>query len=90
MPQFLNTFGTFTPFMRGFTVSLLLLMGAVPSLFAGYLSDGYGRLTIAGLGATIFLVGVVLEGAASRLPMFLVGRSLAGIGEGFWLGCVTV
>lgn len=90
MPQFLDTFGHLTPFMRGFSVSLLLLMGTAPSLFAGYLSDAYGRLSVTGLGASIFLVGVVLEGAASKLPMFLVGRSLAGIGEGFWLGCVTV
>jgi MFS family permease len=90
MPHFLSTVGTLTPFMRGFTVSLIMLMGAVPSFLAGYLSDKYGRLSIGGLGATTFLLGVTLEAAANKLPMFLVGRAFAGIGEGFWLGCLTV
>ena len=90
MSSFSDTFGQQTPFLRGFTVSLLMLTGSIPSLLAGYLSDKYGRLAIAGLGASIFLLGVVFEGAARQLGMFLVGRALAGIGEGFWLGCVTV
>lgn len=90
MPHFQLTIGTPTPAMRGFIVSFLMLMGAVPAFFAGQLADRYGHLAVVMVGSTIFALGAILQGAASALPMLLVGRALAGLGEGLWLSNVSV
>ena len=90
MPHYELTFGTPTPAMRGFIVSLLMLMGAVPAFFAGQLADRYGQLKVVMMGSAIFTIGAILQGAASALPMLLVGRALAGLGEGIWLSNVSV
>lgn len=90
MPQFAQVFGEFSPLMRGFTVSFLLLMGAVPAVFAGQLADSFGQLRIVLVGAAIFSVGCALQGGAMNLPMLLVGRAFAGLGEGLWLTNVSM
>lgn len=90
MPHFELTFGTPTPAMRGFIVSFLMLMGAVPAFFAGQLANRYGQLSVVMMGSTVFTLGAILQGAASALPMLLVGRALAGLGEGIWLSNVSV
>ena len=90
MPHFELTIGTLTPAMRGFIVSFLLLMGAVPAFFAGQLADRYGHLQIVMVGSMIFTLGAILQGAAFAIPMLLVGRALAGLGEGLWLSNVSV
>lgn len=90
MPHFQRDIGTPTPAMRGFIVSFLMLMGAVPAFFAGQLADRYGQLRVVMVGSTIFTLGAILQGAASALPMLLVGRALAGLGEGLWLSNVSV
>ena len=90
MPHFEITFGTPNPAMRGFIVSFLMLMGAVPAVFAGQLADRYGQLFVVMIGSTVFTLGAILQGAASALPMLLVGRALAGLGEGIWLSNVSV
>ena len=90
MPAFEHTFGKLSPAMQGFTVSFLMLMGAVPAFFAGRLADRYGHLRVVMTGALVFTIGAILQAAASWLPMLLVGRALAGLGEGLWLTNVSV
>ena len=90
MKQFADSFGVLTPTMRGFTVSLIMLTGAVPSVFAGQLADKWGRLSISGIGAFTFLFGVLLQIASENLKLFLVGRAIAGLGQGLWLPNVIV
>ena len=90
MPHFEVLIGTLTPVMRGFTVSLLLLTGATPAFFAGQLADQYGHLRVVIAGATVFTLGAILQAACGGLPMLLVGRALAGLGEGLWLSNVSV
>jgi predicted MFS family arabinose efflux permease len=41
-------------------------------------------------GVIIFTIGVVLEAASVNLAMLLVGRALAGTGQGLWLSNVSV
>lgn len=90
MPQFEDDFGILSPALRGFIVSFLLLMGAVPAFVAGQLADRFGQLPVVMAGALVFTIGSVLEAAAPSLPVFLVGRGFTGIGEGLWLSNVTV
>ncbi|KAF2721393.1 general substrate transporter [Polychaeton citri CBS 116435] len=90
MPTFQSGIAFLSPTLRGLTVSLLLLAGAIPSLFAGLLADKYGHLAIVLTGAIFFTVGAVLEAGTMNLAMLLVGRSLVGIGEGLYLGNLNV
>ncbi|KAK8211363.1 hypothetical protein M8818_003330 [Zalaria obscura] len=90
MPFFTSTFGALSPSLRGFTVSILMLAGAIPSFFAGQLADRFGRLAVIATGALVFLLGAVLQGAAFHLPMFIVGRAFSGLGEGLWMAAVSV
>lgn len=90
MPFFTTSIGELSPFLRGFTVSLIMLTGAFPSFFAGQLADRFGGLVIVAVGALVFAIGAVLEGVANTLVTFLVGRALCGIGEGLWLSNVSV
>lgn len=90
MTQFHDVFGELSPFMLGFTVSLIMLMGAVPAFFAGQLADKFGRLFMVTVGATLFAIGAAMEAGAYKLPLFLVGRALCGLGEGFWLSNAVV
>ena len=76
--------------MLGFTVSFIMLTGAAPATFAGQLADRYGHLRVVMAGSAMFTLGAILQGAASALPMLLVGRALAGFGEGLWLSNVSV
>ncbi|OLN88781.1 putative polyol transporter 2-like protein 1 [Colletotrichum chlorophyti] len=90
MPQFAGSVGTLSPFLVGFTVSLIMLTGGFPSVFAGHLADRFGRLKMNLAGAFLFGVGVLLQGTSKDLPQFLSGRALAGVGEGVFLGNMSV
>ncbi|KAI9723471.1 MAG: hypothetical protein M1828_004201 [Chrysothrix sp. TS-e1954] len=90
MDQFHDVFGELSPTMHGFTVSFVMLAGSFSSLFAGQMADRIGRLPTIGIGAVILLLGQIFQGAAFWLPMFLVGRMLAGLGQGFLIGNIAV
>ncbi|POS77345.1 hypothetical protein DHEL01_v204268 [Diaporthe helianthi] len=90
MPQFEDTMGTLSPTLVGFTVSLIQLAGVVPSVFAGWLADHHGRCSAILLGTVTFCVGALLQGTAFGLPQFLVGRTIAGLGEGVYLSTMAV
>ncbi|TEA16579.1 Sugar transport protein MST8 [Colletotrichum sidae] len=90
MSQFEKSIGTLSPFLVGFTVSLIMLAGAIPSVFTGYLADKLGRLKLNLAGAILFTIGVLLQGSAYGLSHFLFGRALAGLGEGVFLGNMGV
>ncbi|KAF2220162.1 general substrate transporter [Elsinoe ampelina] len=85
MPYFHQTFGELTPFMHGLTVSMILLTGAFPSIYAGQLADYVGRLRAIMIGALLFVVGALLQGMAPKLSIFLAGRAIGGIGMGTWM-----
>lgn len=90
MAQFTDSIGHLSSTMVGFTVSLIMLTGTVPSVFAGWLADRYGRLRIIMLGSALFGVGALLQGTASGISQFLVGRTIAGLGEGVYLSNMNV
>ena len=90
MKQFRAVMGELSPGLLGFTVSLIMLTGAVPSVFAGYFADRLGRLKVIAIGGVLFLIGALLQGVSNQLPEFLAGRAIAGLGEGFFLSNITV
>ncbi|KAJ4384790.1 hypothetical protein N0V86_000393 [Didymella sp. IMI 355093] len=90
MPSYIATFGHLSPIMRGFTVSLIMLCGAIPAVVAGNLADRFGRLRIMVVGAILCTIGCVLQCAAFQPWLFLVGRALMGTGQGFALTNIGV
>lgn len=90
MSQFEATIGALSPTLVGFTVSLIMLAGTVPSVFAGWLADHHGRLKTITLGSVLFCLGALLQGTAYGLPQFLLGRTFAGLGEGVYLSNMSV
>ncbi|OBT52662.1 hypothetical protein VE04_07420 [Pseudogymnoascus sp. 24MN13] len=85
MTQFADSFGDFSETAHGAIVSAILIPAAVTALFGGHLADSLGRVKAIALGAAIFGVGAALEAGAAHIAMFVVGRGLAGVGEGFFL-----
>ncbi len=61
MSQFKESLGCMSPTLVGFTVSLIMLTGAVPSIFAGYLADKFGRLKVIGAGTALFAIGAAIQ-----------------------------
>jgi len=90
MPAFETNFGKLSPMTRGWTVSIIMLTGTLPSFFAGQLADSQGHLRIIEAGALIFALGAIFQASAPVLSMFIVGRALGGIGQGLWIGNISV
>ncbi|KFZ09424.1 hypothetical protein V502_08758 [Pseudogymnoascus sp. VKM F-4520 (FW-2644)] len=90
MDQFANSFGHFSETAHGAIVSAILIPAAITALFGGHLADSVGRVKAMALGAAIFGVGAAFEAGATHIAMFVVGRGLAGVGEGFFLSTISV
>ncbi|TKA78122.1 hypothetical protein B0A55_02721 [Friedmanniomyces simplex] len=90
MPQFTETMGEISPSLLGFTVSVIMFAGAIPSFFSGPPADRYGRVAVVAAGAVSFAIGAVLQASAQSLAQFITGRVFAGAGEGLFLGVMNV
>lgn len=89
MPQFSESLGKFSASLLGFTVSIILLTGTIPSVFAGQLADRYGRLMIIIPGAMLFGVGALIQATSFSPAQLIVGRSISGLGEGTFLSIMS-
>jgi sugar porter (SP) family MFS transporter len=90
MSTFTASFGHLSSTIHGLVVSSILIGGSVSGLFAGNISDIYGRTATISVGAFIFGIGATLECASFQLGLFITGRVIAGIGEGIFLGNLIV
>ena len=90
MPSFEAAFGKLPSALHGIVVSCILLAAAVASLFAGALSDRFGRPRAIAIGCLGFAIGAAIEAGASSLGMFMTGRCVVGVGEGLFLSTVVV
>ena len=90
MRQFEETMGPLPAVLLGITVSMIMLTGAPPSVFAGHLADRYGRLRVILPGAVLFALGALLQGTARGLGQFVAGRALGGFGQGVFLANAAV
>lgn len=63
--------------------SSLYLAALVASFFASIVTRVYGRKFSMVSGGFAFLVGAILNGAASNIEMLIIGRLLLGVGVGF-------
>ncbi|KXJ95015.1 high-affinity glucose transporter RGT2 [Microdochium bolleyi] len=63
-------------------VSILSAGTFFGALGSGYISDKIGRRLGLIFSCTVFTLGVILQTAATALPLFLAGRFFAGLGVG--------
>ncbi|KAJ5778812.1 hypothetical protein N7457_006532 [Penicillium paradoxum] len=68
---------------KSLIVSILSCGTFFGALIAGDLADWYGRRITIIAGCGIFIIGVVLQTAASALGLLVAGRLIAGFGIGF-------
>lgn len=71
MKSFERVCGSLTPFIRGFTVSIAMLAGAMPAFISGQLSNHYGQLRVLALGAVLLAIGNLLECVAPARSVYL-------------------
>ncbi|GAA5877955.1 hypothetical protein JCM1840_000123 [Sporobolomyces johnsonii] len=91
MPSFVAEFGELTPLMRGVVVAIILVPSAFTGMIAGGVSDRLSRKRTIALGSLIFAVGSAISaGAVEHLGVLILGRCIAGAGEGLFLGCLGV
>jgi MFS family permease len=90
MDDFTKYVGNPSPTIHGLIVSSILIPAAISSFFAGKLADRLGRTRGIAIGSFIFGLGAAIEAAAVHIGMFVVGRIVAGVGEGLYLGTLVV
>ena len=76
--------------VQGLIVSSLILAAAFSSLVAGRLADEVGRVRGIAIGTIIFAIGAALQAGSINIGMFIVGRIVEGVGEGFYVGPMIV
>ena len=69
-----------SPHKTQFIISSFLVGMGIATLFAGPLSDSFGRKKIICIGGTIFLFGTIIAGTANNLEVVLIGRFIQGLG----------
>ncbi|GAA94610.1 uncharacterized protein L969DRAFT_49031 [Mixia osmundae IAM 14324] len=90
MPDFIDHFGTLSPFLQGFVVASILLPASLFAGLSGPISDRISRKKTISLGAGVFALGNAMQCAGPNLAAFIAGRILAGAGEGLFLSSLTV
>jgi len=65
------------------TVSILSAGTFFGAIFSGALADWIGRRTTIIAGCGVFSLGVILQIAATAMPLLVVGRLIAGVGVGY-------
>lgn len=63
--------------------SSLYLAALFASFFASAITRAFGRKMSMLVGGFVFLVGSILNGAATNVAMLIIGRLLLGVGIGF-------
>lgn len=78
-----NMYCKFESHMLQLFTSSLYLAALVASFFASTVTRLFGRKISMLFGGSIFLVGAILNGAATNVAMLIIGRILLGVGVGF-------
>lgn len=81
MPRFKEHFLEHS-WQEALVVSILSAGTFFGALASGALSDWKGRRTAIQIGSLVYIVGVVLQEAASEVGLLAAGRAVAGLGVG--------
>lgn len=78
-----NVFIDYSTWQKSLIVSILSAGTFFGALISGSLADRFGRRTTIIAGCFIFIIGVVVQVAATYVEALAVGRLIAGFGVGF-------
>ena len=81
MPYFKDYFAL-TPFTHGLAVSSALVGSVFGALFAGKLSDAYGRRYMLRILAIMFFLSALGAGVATNITVFIIARIIGGLAIG--------
>ncbi|KAJ3837128.1 putative MFS sugar transporter [Lentinula raphanica] len=90
MDQFIQSGFKLSPTLQGVVVAMILITSSISGMFSGFLADKISRVYTMALGAAIFCAGSIIECVSPNLACILVGRGVAGVGEGFFLSIIAV
>lgn len=89
MPRFLTRFSEINSevtsnagFYKGLTTAMLELGGVVGALMISWVADKFSRRRALQVGVVIFVVGAIIQTAASDYATLTVGRFIGGFGVG--------
>ncbi len=71
-----------TPLELGFSVSSLALMATVAMVFAGPVSDRFGRRPVLKVAALLFAVSAIASAVAPNFVLLVIARMVGGLGVG--------
>ena len=83
LPDDPRVFVDYATWQKSLIVSILSAGTFFGALVSGSLADRFGRRTTIIMGCVIFIVGVVVQVAATHVEALVVGRLVAGFGVGF-------
>ncbi|KIM25309.1 hypothetical protein M408DRAFT_331247 [Serendipita vermifera MAFF 305830] len=91
MPQFLEAFPEAKdPTIQGTLIATILMAAALASLSSGSVSNRISRKRTILIGAAVAAVGCFIEAASVKFWMLIIGRFIAGLGEGWFLNPISV
>ncbi|PVF98768.1 general substrate transporter [Serendipita vermifera] len=91
MPQFLKDFPEVKDkTIQGTLVATILMAAAISSITSGSVSDKISRKRTIMIGSLITAVGCFIEASSVKLWMLILGRLIAGFGEGWFLSTISV
>ena len=68
---------------KSVVISILSAGTFAGACLSGYAADWIGRKTTTILGCVIYVIGVIIQTLAPKIPVLIVGRAIAGLGVGF-------
>ena len=78
-----NMYCKFNSHLLTLFTSSLYLAALVASFFSSTVTRLFGRKISMLFGGLVFLLGAILNGAATYIAMLIIGRLLLGVGVGF-------
>lgn len=79
LPSYTDYF-QLTPATTGLNTASIFIGGIIGPLFAGVISDRFGRRPTIFWGSLLTLLGVLLQTAAQHIAMFVIARIILGFG----------
>ncbi|KAM3451627.1 hypothetical protein MY3296_005152 [Beauveria thailandica] len=80
LPSYTDYF-RLTPATKGLNTASTFIGGFIGPIFAGVIADRLGRRPAIFWGTVVTLIGIILQGAAQNIAMFVIARIVLGAGS---------
>lgn len=80
LPSYTDYF-RLTPATKGLNTASTFIGGFIGPIFAGVIADRLGRRPAIFWGTVVTLIGIILQGSAQNIAMFVIARIILGAGS---------